>query len=614
MNDMVTKACGALLAVAVLAPVLCLVASAQEGRITVLTFPRAPNKQGKPQPPWQIECWLPAKCDYVQGVVVAHPMIEDVATGSQCRRAAADAGLGTMVFPAFSQNGDETWQRLDTVFDQWAEATKHPEIRGAPVLTAGLSASVLWARLVAYARPQRVLGIVHAAGGNLHHHYPKGKTLSGVPFIAMNGQFESCGPEGGIRPHLGLETQWYLVGDTMLDRRKQDPDHLMSLVVVPGKGHTAWNHELAALFIRKAAQYRAPKERRDGTKPAKCLSLRAEDGWLTDRNVKYPRHEPAPYADYRGDKSDAFWHFDEEMAKAVRQYHTDGIRPGQEHSVFRPAGLFEQLWPLGERMDIPFQGDSSAQRAVAIGKWIAAKTGMDEKSVLAGRLAEGLAGGLATEEKEKVDEATCRKACLRVCYAYDDMYRPIEEAINKADLPEKSKALLRSHYAELLLVRWPNRQKVPALPLRAMQARIAKIPAESEPSAVEAWLRGDASSDRAVLDELYGTARSRRPKNLDTLLEDLKSKDTKTGWAAVDAIGKIGTPAIADLVYLMDFGGQPADFRAAAALGLIGKAARPALPDLRRSMLRGGTTEHDGLLSRKSLEAIRSIENNGGKR
>jgi hypothetical protein len=101
-----------------------------------------------------------------------------------------------------------------------------------------LSASVLWARLVAYAKPDRVFGIVHAAGGNLHHHYPKGRTLSGVPFIAMNVQFESCGPEGGIRPHPGLETQWYLMGDTMLERRRQDSNHLMSLVVVPPTART----------------------------------------------------------------------------------------------------------------------------------------------------------------------------------------------------------------------------------------------------------------------------------------------------------------------------------------------------------------------------------------
>lgn len=602
----------AFVAIVALLSTLCLAPAAPAGQTTVLSFPREPNKRGEPQPPWKIECWLPPRCEYVRGIVVAHPMIKEVAIGEQCRRAASEAALGTVVFPAFADDGDETWRRLDRLFDEWARATNHPEIRGAPVLTAGLSASVLWARLVVYAKPERVFGIVHAAGGNLHHHYPKGKTLSGVPFIAMNGQFESCGPEGGIRPHLGLETQWYLMGDTMLERRRQDPNHLMSLVVVPGKGHTAWNHELAALFIRKAAQYRLPEERRDGTKPAKCVPLKAEDGWLTDRNVKYPRYEPAPFAEYKGDKLEAFWHFDEEMARAVRQYHVDGIRPGQEHSIFRPAGLFEKLWPLGQRMDIPLKGRSPNEHAAQIREWIAAKTGMDRNGAVVRRLAESIAGGITIDDQGKIDEASCRKSCLLVCYAYDDAYRPIEKAIDETDLPENSKDALRSHYAELILALWPFGRKIPTAPLRVIQARIAMIPPGADPEAVQAWLQTNASSDRDVTEQLYAKASSRRPENLDKLLADLKSSDTKLGWAAVDEISKIGAPAIADLVYLMDFGGSPADFRAAAALGTMGKTAEPALPDLRRSTLRCGTTEQSGLLSRKSLEAIKQIEMKGG--
>lgn len=597
---------------------LCLAAAQtaaadQEGQVTIISWPREPDKHGRPQPPWEIECWLPAGCDYVRGIVVAHPMIAEVATGTLCRRAATEAGLGTVVFPAFAQEGAETWRRLDALFDQWAKATGHREIRGAAVLVAGLSASVLWARLVAYEKPERVFGIIHAAGGNLHHYYPPGKTLSGVPFIAMNGQFESCGPEGGIRPHLGLETQWYLMGETMLERRRQDANHLMSLVVVPGKGHTAWNHELAALFIRKAAQYRLPQERRDGSKPARCVPLRAEDGWLTDRDVKYPRYPPAPYNEYQGDKLEAFWHFDEQMARAVCRYHQDGVRAGQERSIFRPAGLFEKLWPLGQRMDIPFEGSAPAQLSAALRKWISTKTGMDANSAVVRCLAEGIAAGLRTDDAGRVDEATCRQMCLRICYAFDDFYRPVEQAIDQADLPENSKALLRAHYAALFLVRLPHGQEVPRLPLRAIQAAIGRIPAAAQPSAVAAWLRSDAATDRAVLEELYGKASSRRPDRLDQLLEELKSPNSEAGWAAAEQIARIGAAAIPDLVYVMDFGGQPANFRAAAALGLMGQAARPALTDLQQAALRCGTTEQEGLLSRKALEAIANIENEGAK-
>jgi hypothetical protein len=163
-----------------------------------------------------------------------------------------------------------------------------------------------------------------------------------------------------------------------------------------------------------------------------------------------------------------------------------------------------------------------------------------------------------------------------------------------------------------MLVLWPSGRKVPSMPLRVMQERIAMIPTPAQPKAVQIWLQEVSTSDRGVTEQLYGKASSRHPRNLDKLLTDLKSSDTEVGWAAVDEIAKLGPAAIPDLVYLMDFGGPPADFRAAATLGAMGKKAQPALPDLRRSTLRGGTTEHGGLLSRKSLEAIKKIENNGG--
>jgi hypothetical protein len=41
-----------------------------------------------------------------------------------------------------------------------------------------------------------------------------------------------------------------------------------------------------------------------------------EDGWLTDPDLYKPANPPAAYADYKGDKAKALWHFDREMAEA----------------------------------------------------------------------------------------------------------------------------------------------------------------------------------------------------------------------------------------------------------------------------------------------------------
>ena len=38
-------------------------------------------------------------------------------------------------------------------------------------------------------------------------------------------------------------------------------------------------------------------------------------------DLKHPRHEPSSFDTYAGDRGLAFWHFDEEMARAVRRHH-----------------------------------------------------------------------------------------------------------------------------------------------------------------------------------------------------------------------------------------------------------------------------------------------------
>ncbi|MEI7832143.1 MAG: hypothetical protein WCJ56_02960 [bacterium] len=578
-----------------------------------MLLPLGPDSKGNPQPPAKVVCWLPEGITNVRGVVVAHPMIWTVATGPAFRKVAVDEGLGMIKSgEVFATTGKETMERLDKVFDDWAVQSKHPEIRGAAVLTAGLSTSVLWARNVGYAAPDRCFGIIHVAGGNLHQFMnDERKTLSGVPFIAMNGQFEAFGPEGGIRPHLGFETQWYLMGDTMLERRKQDPNNLMSLVVVPVKGHTAYSQALAALFLRKAAHYRLPNEKRDGTTPTKCIPIKAEDGWLTDRDVKYPKHEPAAYADYTGDKSQAFWHFDKEMALAVCQYHKDGIREWQERSVFRPAGLMEQLWPLGPKMDIPFTGWTRSEQPAVLAAWIGKKIGMDPAAPVVGKLAEGIAAGLK-KNGDSVNEGSCHDMVARVSYAYDDTYLPIAATIEKSALAPAVKDALRAYYADALLVRLPNGQAKPNIPIRALQARIAALPATTAVADIDAWLQ-DAAADRAALAVLYGPAPAERPATLDKLLADLGVKDSTVGWAKVDELVKLGAPAIPDLVRLMDYGGQPKDFRAAAALGKMGKVAACALPDLRRWAERGSRlSEMDGMINVTALEAIDQIVEDGG--
>jgi len=279
-------------------------------------------KKGKERKPAEITLWIPPDCAEIRGVVEDAPKVGKFATTPEILEAAVREDLATMVFHGISFDGEASLAKLDEILAQLAEASGHPELRGAAVLTAGLSASVIQARNLAYVAPERVFGVVHIAGGNMHHHLPEG-SLSGVPFFAHNGEYEWCGPEGGLRPEYGRQTQWLMIREQLLRRRRADPDHLMSLLVVPGGDHGHWDRRLAGMFVRKAARARLPADPGDGSQPVRCRELSAEDGWLIDARLDDPVHPPAPWADYAGEKSEAFWVFDEEMARALTGYHAD---------------------------------------------------------------------------------------------------------------------------------------------------------------------------------------------------------------------------------------------------------------------------------------------------
>ncbi|MFP4053354.1 MAG: hypothetical protein ACLFV7_05765 [Phycisphaerae bacterium] len=296
-----------------------------------------PPRKGKERKPRKATLWIPPGDKPIRGVIAAHPMISKMATHPRIRQAAARAGLATMVMPSFSYRGEDTMERFDAMMKEFAKKADRPDLPGAAILPAGLSASVLAARNVGYAAPDRTIGIVHVAGGNMHHNIvDPDQSLSGVPFIAMNGEFEWCGPEGGIRPEYGRQTQWVMIREQLLRRWRSDHQHLMSLVVVPGGDHGDWDVGLAAMFVEKAAKYRLPAGERDLSRPVKCVKIKAEKGWLTDADLDHPEHKPAAFDEYTGDRDDVFWHFDKEMAEAVYEYHEGEFLlpdPTKQHPV-----------------------------------------------------------------------------------------------------------------------------------------------------------------------------------------------------------------------------------------------------------------------------------------
>jgi hypothetical protein len=154
------------------------------------------------------------------------------------------------------------------------------------------------------------------------------KVPPGIPVLMMIGQFDEFGRT--MRDENGRET-WEGGRDAVAAFRAADERNLASIVVEPGAGHFAWserNAQYLARFISKAAQARIPIDPRNGVgKPQTLMTIDHKRGWLSDlKGIKVSEDSRcARYAEYTGDRGQAAWHLDQEMAEANIAYHKDGF-------------------------------------------------------------------------------------------------------------------------------------------------------------------------------------------------------------------------------------------------------------------------------------------------
>jgi hypothetical protein len=94
---------------------------------------------------------------------------------------------------------------------------------------------------------------------------------------------------------------------------------------VPGEGHFASSERktaFIAFYIKKAAQYRLPAQTNNENSIKLVPIDPTKTGWLADkwRADAPPTAPSAPIDKYTGDKTQAFWYFDEETVRKVEEY------------------------------------------------------------------------------------------------------------------------------------------------------------------------------------------------------------------------------------------------------------------------------------------------------
>lgn len=277
--------------------------------------------------------WVPPNADRIRGVIVGG--MKSAATDPNVRQACADERLAVAMAPL-----DE---HLPTILAELGRVSGYPEVAVAPWLPWGHSAGTVNASFVTARNAPRCFGAIIFKGGLCWPPELGRDCFRGVPIVQIKGQFEEFGPgpSGVLRDFETTATGGMLARDEMSALRTNDVRNLVSVAIFNGETHMVWtpaNGVYAAQFIRKAAQRRIPDWPVDAREPVTCATLDPATGALTSPRLgEDDQPAAASYADYKGDKTSALWHFDLDLARANDALHAPLLKKKAQYLSFADA-------------------------------------------------------------------------------------------------------------------------------------------------------------------------------------------------------------------------------------------------------------------------------------
>ncbi len=304
--------------------------------------------------------WIPPAAKHVRGVVVGQDnMIEQgILEHPILRRELAKLGLAEVfIAPPFdtwqsATNNDAANEKFFALLQTLADESGYGELKVAPVIPLGHSAMASYPWNFAVWNPSRTLAILSVHGdapqttltGNGRPNLDWGRrNIDGIPGLMVMGEYEWW--DARLTPALKFLAA--------------HPATPIAMLAEPGRGHFDYSDDLVkflALFIRKAVEARLPQEFSPGQPPA-LKPVYPRDGWLVQRwHLNQPRTvKPAPFAQYAGDKSEAFWAFDEETAWAIQNYRADQIGKTPQLPGFVQDGKIVPQTDTHQQVNLKFE-------------------------------------------------------------------------------------------------------------------------------------------------------------------------------------------------------------------------------------------------------------------
>ena len=305
---------------------LASVASAAEWQWSVPV--KAEKPEGGPARAW---LWIPPHCERVRGLVVAQQNMEEISIleHPKFRQGLAELGFAEIwVSPFFDHSFRFNAGAGETFYgmvNELAELSGYTELKFAPLVPMGHSAAASWPYYLAVWEPERTLAALSVSGQWPYVRDPlyapdiwSDRKLDFIPLLESMGEYEAA-------------ATWSREG---LKERADHPKMPLTMLANPAQGHFASSDqkvEQLVFYLKKAAQYRLPKDW-DATSAPKLIPIDpTQTGWLADkwRRDQPPTAPPALVGKYHGDPKEAFWFFDEEHALETERYQAAfrGLKP-----------------------------------------------------------------------------------------------------------------------------------------------------------------------------------------------------------------------------------------------------------------------------------------------
>lgn len=267
--------------------------------------------------------WVPPNCKSVRAVVLAQNNMEEqsIIEHPVFREEMSRLSFAIIwVSPSFDhlfRFNEGAGETFNTFMNDLSTESGYNELNYAPVVTIGHSAAASWPYYFAAWDPQRTLCAISVSGQWPYFRHPtfapdiwqKDQNIDLIPCLETMGEYEAA-------------ATWSTEG---LKERQEHPRVPLSMLACPAEGHFAASEKkikYIALYIKKAAQYRLPKNTPANTAPVLLPVDPTSTGWLMDRwrLNEGSAAPPAPVKEYTGDAKQAFWFFDKEMANATQEY------------------------------------------------------------------------------------------------------------------------------------------------------------------------------------------------------------------------------------------------------------------------------------------------------